>query len=204
MRSVFCFLVFLPALAAGAAFHDDGTTGPSSPKPEAATASAAESSGADAADAAAAALARLSTLAGQWDGTVEWSGARSDKGTMSVTYSLTGGGSAVLENLGSGGVTMMTTVYHLDGHELRMTHYCAAGNQPRLKARHIDLAHGTIDFDFVDATNLRSAAAPHVHGFTIQFVDDDHLILRFRFLAEGKESVEKITLARRAAAAGSS
>jgi len=110
----------------------------------------------------AAALAQLRGLAGEWEGPLEWSGGRTDKGTMHATYYVTGNGSAVVENLGTDGVPAMTSVYHLDGADLRMTHYCGVQNQPRLKARQIDVAKGILDFDFVDATNLRSPDAPHV------------------------------------------
>jgi len=90
----------------------------------------------------------------------------------------------------------MTTAYHLDKGVLRMTHYCAAGNQPRLKARDIDLTKNVVHFEFVDATNLASPDAPHVHGFTLRFVDSDHLELEFAFRAKDKESIERIALAR--------
>ena len=77
---------------------------------------------------------RLKRLVGEWEGTFEWSQGRTGSGPLRVTYSVTGGGSALVENLIQGGVTTMTTVYHLDGADLRMTHYCAARNQPRLRA----------------------------------------------------------------------
>jgi hypothetical protein len=101
-----------------------------------------------------AAFARIRTLTGEWAGTFAWTGARQDSGTMNATYYLTGNNSAVVENLTMGGVPTMTSVYHLNGGDLRMTHYCAAGNQPRLKAERIDTAQGMVDFSFVDATNL--------------------------------------------------
>jgi hypothetical protein len=99
----------------------------------------------------AAALAQLRGLAGEWEGSFEWTGARTATGKMNATYYSTGNGSAVVENLTVDGVPSMTSVYHLDGADLRMTHYCAAQNQPRLKARQIDLAKGILDLDFVDA-----------------------------------------------------
>lgn len=105
---------------------------------------------------AAAALERLATLNGVWKGSAEWTGGRSGRYAMDATYSTTGNGSAVVETLTQDGVPMMTTVYHTDGSDLRMTRYCAARNQPRLKASKIDLADGSIDFAFVDATNLSS------------------------------------------------
>lgn len=110
----------------------------------------------DVQEGASAALTQLRGLAGEWEGSYVWSGARTATGTMNVTYYETGNGSAVVENLTVDGVPSMTSVYHLDGADLRMTHYCGAQNQPRLRARTIDLAKGILDFDFVDATNLRS------------------------------------------------
>ena len=115
-------------------------------------------------NAAAAALAQLRGLAGQWEGSFEWTGARTATGKMNATYSETANGSAVVENLTVDGVPSMMSVYHLDGEDLRMTHYCAAQNQPRLRASQIDIAKGILDFEFVDATNLRSPDAPHVYG----------------------------------------
>jgi hypothetical protein len=146
--------------------------------------------------AGAAALAQIRTLAGDWEGTLEWTGARSGTGNVSATYSQTGNGSAVVEDLVMGGVRSMTSVYHLDGSDLRMTHYCAAENQPRLKAQRIDLARGAVDFAFVDATNLRSPDAPHVHGFEMRFVDGDHILLTFLFQSGDKQSRERIQLTR--------
>ena len=93
------------------------------------------------------ALNQLKTLAGNWEGTFEWTGARSANGAMKATYYTTGNGSAVVENLIMENAPVMTSVYHLDGADLRITHFCAAQNQPRLKAGQIDLAKGIIDFD---------------------------------------------------------
>jgi hypothetical protein len=143
-----------------------------------------------------AAFARIRTLAGEWEGTFAWTGARQDSGTMNATYYLTGNNSAVVENLTMGGVPTMTSVYHLNGGDLRMTHYCASGNQPRLKAERIDTAQGMVDFSFVDATNLSSPNAPHVHGLEIRFLDSDHITLTFLFQSGSKEGRERIALNR--------
>ena len=147
---------------------------------------------------AADAFARLQKLAGSWEGSYRWTGARTDAGRLTARYSLTGAGSAVVEDLtmGASDVPSMTSVYHLDGGDLRLTHYCAARNQPRLKASDIDLGRGLLAFDFVDATNLASPGAPHVSGLEMRFVDADHLELTFLFVADGKTSREHIKLAR--------
>lgn len=146
----------------------------------------------------AAALAKLGTLAGDWSGTVEWTGARTSTGTMKARYRLTAYGSAVVEDLLSDeGVPAMTSVYHQDGPDLRVTHFCGARNQPRLKASKIDVAGGAFDFDFVDATNLKTPDAPHVTGIELRLADADHMVLTFVFTDPGaKMSREKITLTR--------
>jgi hypothetical protein len=145
---------------------------------------------------AAEALDRLRGLAGDWEGTLEWSGARTGSGTLTASYHLAAGKSAVIEDLmmGKDAAPSMMSVYHLDGNDLRMTHYCLAQNQPRLKATRID--EDGIFFSFVDATNL-SVQPAHVEGVELRFIAADHLVIRFTFDAAGKKSVERIELKRR-------
>src|SRR4029077_2109940 len=124
---------------------------------------------------------QIKALTGNWSGTFQWTGGRNDSGSMKATYLVTGNRSAVVKMLKTDSAPVMTSVYHLDGHDLRMTHFCGAQNQPRLKARRIDLDHGAIDFEFVDATNLRSSDAPHVRRLEIRLVDANHLTLTLLF-----------------------
>ncbi len=138
----------------------------------------------------------IKALAGDWVGTFKWSGGRSAQGKMDAKYYVTGNGTAVVEDLLMDGKPMMTSVYHLDGSALRMTHYCAAGNQPRLKMSKIDEGQRSVQFDFVDATNMASPDAAHVHGLALQFVDDGHITLIFTFRKAGADSYEQIELAR--------
>jgi hypothetical protein len=145
---------------------------------------------------AAAALAKLRDLAGDWEGSFQWTGARSASGKMNASYYVTGGGSAVIENLIVDGAPIMTSAYHLDGTDLRVTHYCAAQNQPRLSASRIDIAQGILDFAFVDITNLRSPDSPHVVGLELRLLTADHVIVTFLFEGAGKRSRERIELKR--------
>ena len=142
------------------------------------------------------ALGEIKALIGNWSGTFQWTGGRNDSGPMNATYYVTGNGSAVVENLMNESTAVMTSVYHMDGRDLRMTHFCGAQNQPRLKAGRIDLDQGAIDFDFVDATNLRAPYAPHVHGLEIRLIDADHVTLTFLFQSGSVESRERINLKR--------
>jgi hypothetical protein len=143
------------------------------------------------------AFERLRSLTGEWQGSVEWSGARTDKGRIKASYSLTGYGSAVVENLIPEGdsVPAMTSIYHLDGSDLRMTHFCGAKNQPRLKATEIAADGASVGFSFVDATGLEAHPA-HVSAVRIRFVSGDRLIIQFTFEGNGRMSIEKIDLQR--------
>ena len=145
---------------------------------------------------------RLRGLAGEWEGTFEWSQGRPG-GKLRAAYYSTGNGSALVENLIMGDAPTMTTIYHLDGPDLRMTHYCAAMNQPRLKATRVDESAGVVEFSFVDITNATAANPAHVEGFVIRLLDAGRLNLSFTFGGgPGKGAVENIMLERiRAAAA---
>jgi len=140
---------------------------------------------------------RMKALSGEWEGTFEWSQGRTGSGSLRVSYYLTGGGSALVENLVMGGVPTMTTVYHLDGNDLRMTHYCAARNQPRLKAVRFDEAEGSAEFALVDVTGVGPKNPGHVEAFFVRLLDADRIELRFTFGGgPGRSGVEHI-MARR-------
>ena len=56
----------------------------------------------------------------------------------------------------------MVSMIHLDGpNRLLMTHYCGAGNQPRMQAS-VSPDGKTITFNYVDATNLSAPDAGHM------------------------------------------
>ncbi len=136
---------------------------------------------------------RLKALAGVWVGEAvlgDW------KDSTQVTYRVTGAGSALMEVLFEGTPHEMVTIYHLDGPDLVLTHYCAAGNQPHMKAA----AGGdpnVLRFDFVRATNLASADAMHMHDAVIRFVDANHLESTWTSYHGGKPAGEAIFRLRR-------
>jgi hypothetical protein len=140
---------------------------------------------------------QMKRVVGEWTGTSEWSGSKTPKGKMDAKYYLTGKGSAMVEDLIADGQPVMTTVYHLDGADLRMTHYCGAGNQPRLKVASIDQEKKIIHFIYLDATNLSSESSPHVVGLDWQFPDDDHIQLVFDFKIGAAHRYEHILLDRK-------
>ena len=109
-----------------------------------------------------AAFAKLKTLAGDWEGGI----GTPDGPKGEVRYRVTGAGSALVETQFPGLAHEMVTVYHLDGNDLVLTHYCAAKNQPRMK-----LASATeteFVFEFAGGTNLDPARDFHMHDSTIR------------------------------------
>ena len=116
-------------------------------------------------------LERLKKLAGTWVAAGE-DGKPTDQ-VVSVIR-VTAGGSAVHETLFPGQPHEMVSVYHRDGQDLVMTHYCALGNQPRMKADPKSPPN-QLHFQFAGGTNLDPAKDMHMHEGTITFVDDDHI-----------------------------
>jgi hypothetical protein len=135
-------------------------------------------------------------LEGEWEGSYEWTDGRTGSGDLHVRYRVTGAGSALIEDLlNSDGVATMSTVYHVDGTDLRMTHYCGARNQPRLKSSLFSDAPSTAEFQLLDVTGETKYGS--VQAFRIEIVDANHLNLRFTFAGNPKTSgVENIRLTR--------
>ena len=135
---------------------------------------------------AAAAFARLKTLVGEWQ-------ANTADGKARLTYELTGGGTAIVERESAENMPGMMTVYHLDGGRLILTHYCMAGNQPRMQANGINPETGEIQFQFLDITNLATPAAGHMHNVTLRVVDNEHLDSQWQFYENGAPKMTEAT-----------
>jgi hypothetical protein len=139
----------------------------------------------------------IKALVGDWQGSYEWIG-KNRKGPMNARYYVTGNGTAVVEDLIVDGNANMTTVYHLEGADLRATHYCAAGNQPRLKEASTEGDNKVVKFHMVDITNLPTPEAGHVRDLELRLTSTSRITVLFTFVGSGKESVEGIELARKA------
>jgi hypothetical protein len=142
-----------------------------------------------------AAFNEIKSLVGNWEGTYQWIG-QSARGEMGAKYYLTGNGTTVIEDLIQSGNIIMTSAYHLDGNDVRVTHYCAAGNQPRLKADTPSTNDKSIRFKFVDITNLKEPGSGHVKAIELKFPEKDKLVIIFTFTTSGRESIEQIELTR--------
>jgi hypothetical protein len=156
---------------------------------------AAQAAGVD----AKATFERLKALAGVWEGTV---GEGKEAQTGEVRYRLASGGTVVEETLMPGTPHEMISLYHLDGSELLLTHYCAIGNQPRLRLDRAASRPEQLRFTFVSGTNMDPAKDMHIHGLTLETTPDG---LRHDWMSwkDGKEQQDHLRydLKRKAAAA---
>jgi len=136
------------------------------------------------------AFAAIQSLPGAWEGK------RPDGSTFDVTFKLTAGGSAVMSEIVVPHEDMIS-MFHLDGpNRLLLTHYCAAGNQPRMQAS-FSPDGKTITFAYVDATNLASPDAGHMQRMVLTMIDANHHSEEWVFTDHGKEHKELFDLRRK-------
>jgi hypothetical protein len=130
-----------------------------------------------------AAFERLKALSGSWKG----HHTTPDGPEMTVEYALTGNGTAVMERLFAGSPHEMLSVYYLDAGELVLTHYCAMGNQPRMKLVSGG-PNGELRFDFVGGTNLDPARSTHIHSGRVATPGPDQLEADWNVWSKGQQT----------------
>lgn len=147
-------------------------------------------------DRAKAAFESLKALAGTWAdaSTQGWTGQH--------TIEVIAGGSAILSTsrIGPhpGQDESMATLFHMDGDRLMLTHYCVARNQPRLAATKISDDGKTIEFAFVDGTNMKSRDTGHMDRAIFTLESADRYRSRWTFYQKGSERwMEEIVNTRR-------
>jgi hypothetical protein len=124
----------------------------------------------------------LKKLAGDWVAV-----GKDGKPTTTVISSIrvTSAGTAVQETLFPGSDHEMVTMYHLDGADLILTHYCMLGNQPRMRAEPGKDVN-KIAFKFVSGTNLKSKNDHHMNQATLTLDGKDHFKAEWNSCKDGK------------------
>ena len=135
---------------------------------------------------------KMRTLVGQWEG-------KNSRGVaVRVNYALTSGDSVLMETIVPVGESTMISMYHMDGDRLMMTHYCGAGNQPRMRAGQVSADPREITFTFQDATNLPSPDAGHMVGLALAWQSKDRITHVWTWREKGKPDMnEKFELVRK-------
>lgn len=134
---------------------------------------------------------QLKSLEGSWEGK------NAQDKPVKVTFRDTAGGSAVMSEITGHGNEDMISMFNMDGsNRLLLTHYCSAGNQPRMTAS--TSADGkTITFNFLDATNLATPDAGRMQSAVFTIIDANHHTENWTFADHGKEMKEIFELARK-------
>jgi len=128
------------------------------------------------------ALERFKALAGDWVAAED--GDMMKKGDLVARYAVTAAGSAVVETVFPGSAHEMVTVYHAEGPDLVLTHYCMEGNQPRMRAR--GTAGSRFEFAYDGGTNIDPQRDRHMHSATFELVSADEIRSVWNELADGK------------------
>lgn len=131
----------------------------------------------------------LKALAGTWEGHVATTPVAKEVEGKSAKVSLrvTSMGNLLMHELNVDGRPddPITTLYLEEG-RLTLTHYCDAGNRPRMVAK-TSPDGKTVDFDFVDVSgNLQYG---HMHHVRFTMIDADHHTEEWTFMLPGDKHV---------------
>jgi len=122
------------------------------------------------------AFARLKSLEGTWVGTRTGEGeeaqaeAERDPGARHE-FRVSAAGTVVMETMFPGTEHEMINMYHIDGEELMLTHYCSAGNQPTMRLDRAASSPDLLVFEFSGGTNLDPSKDTHIHAAKLTLGD---------------------------------
>ena len=133
----------------------------------------------------------LKALAGTWQGHVTMNPPFKDASSADVriTMRVTSRGNALVHEIAEAGAPddptkydHPVTMFYVDSDRLYLTHYCDAGNRPRMVARSSNPS-STVEFDFVDLTG--GTKYGHMDHAVFTFVDPDHHIEEWTYMMPG-------------------
>ena len=128
---------------------------------------------------------KLKALAGTWEGTLTMTPSEPPEGkSVQVLLRVTSMGNALMHEMKMAGrpedpITML----YVEGDRLLLTHYCDAGNRPRMAGKTAPDAK-TVNFDFLDVSG--STQPGYMHNASFTALNPDHHIEEWTFLVEGK------------------
>ena len=126
---------------------------------------------------------KLKSLAGTWQGPVKIDPPNAemggdDPGAVQVTFRITSRGNSMVHEMQSGDKPEdptkhdhPVTMFYLDSDRLLLTHYCDAGNRPRMVGK-VSPDGKKIEFDFVDISG--GTEYGHMHHAVFTIIDQNH------------------------------
>ena len=139
-----------------------------------------------------AAFERLKGLAGTW----AEASAEAGEGASTHVFQVSANGTVVMETMFPGTEHEMINMYHLDGDSLMLTHYCAGGNQPRMRLASTSTDDDMV-FEFDGGTNLDPEKDAYIHDARLVF-DGDTLESSWTSWNAGQEGDKMVFTLRRA------
>ena len=124
---------------------------------------------------------QLKSLAGSWQGTFEGK-------PVQATLRVTSMGNAIVHEMKGDGPEDPITMFYLDGDRLVLTHYCDAGNRPRMAAK-LSPDGKTLEFNFLDVANYSSKQEGHMQHAVFTFIDANHHTEDWTYLMPGDKPV---------------
>lgn len=147
----------------------------------------------------------LKSVAGSWVGPLTTAPAVPSVDGKFAQFTLRVGslGNSLVHELSvSGRPDHPVTMFYLDADRLLLTHYCDAGNRPRMAGR-LSPDGKTLEFDFVDLSGGNEHG--HMHHALFTFIDADHHTEDWTFMGPGDKPIRAhFDLQRTNAGSGSS
>ncbi len=124
-----------------------------------------------------------------------WRRADKPDSPLRIRFSLTAGGTVLVEEWLRGDQPHSLTLYHRDGSDLLATHYCPQGNQPRLVALPLNGAKGLL-FKFRDATDLDAQHESHLVELGFELSAPDQMKRSETYRENGTDEASELQLVR--------
>jgi hypothetical protein len=139
----------------------------------------------------------LKVLAGAWEGRVttdpSMPGMDKPNALMQVTMRVTSRGNALVHEIKEAGTPddpmkydHPVTIFYIDSDHLLLTHYCDAGNRPRMTAR-ISPDGKKVEFDFLDLSG--GTQFGHMDHAVFSFINADHHTEDWTYMMPGDKPV---------------
>lgn len=131
----------------------------------------------------------LKTLEGSWEGRVTTvpPQPKLEGQSMQVTLRVTSMGNAMVHEMsGAGRPDHPVTMFYLDNDRLLLTHYCDAGNRPRMAGK-MSPDGKTVDFEFLDIAG--GTQYGHMHHAVFTPIDANHHIEEWTYMMPGEKPV---------------
>jgi len=132
---------------------------------------------------------KLKTLAGSWAGQLTTTpGVPAVEGKFAqFSLQVTSRGNAMVHEMSVFSLPdHSVTMFYLDGDRLALTHYCDAGNRPRMVGK-MSPDGKTLEFDFLDLAGSNENG--HMHRAVFTFIDENHHTEDWTYMAPGDTPV---------------